>query len=203
MLRRLFTLLSALSLLLCAAVVVLWVRGARDGDQFIFTTGGRLWWIMSGRGTIKVICVRQWPGPERFRWVTDDSSGRIPTVAYTAPPGSEEEWHALGIAGENTEVSTWLDGAGTPVSLSESNHPDPRRRNALRESGMMPYRSVTVPLWMPLVLASVAPGVVLAQRLRSRSRRRAALGLCPRCGYDLRATPGRCPECGTSAPATR
>jgi hypothetical protein len=30
------------------------------------------------------------------------------------------------------------------------------------------------------------------QRLRPRS------GLCPTCGYDLRAKPGRCPECGTT-----
>ena len=32
-----------------------------------------------------------------------------------------------------------------------------------------------------------------------RPRPRAARGLCPSCGYDLRATPGRCPECGTTA----
>jgi hypothetical protein len=135
--------------------------------------------------------------------VTGDSSDAIPTVAYTAPPGTESEWEAAGIAGENTEVSTWLDEAGTPVSLAESNKPDARLGGPLRESGMMPYRSVTVPLWMPLALGGIVPGVILAWRAgRSLSRRRrAALRACVHCGYDLRASPHRCPECGTSSTA--
>jgi hypothetical protein len=32
-----------------------------------------------------------------------------------------------------------------------------------------------------------------------RRQDRLMFGLCPECGYDLRASKGRCPECGTAA----
>ena len=55
--------------------------------------------------------------------------------------------------------------------------------------------AVAVPLWFLLLLFGARPAWQLLRGRRERSRR-SRLGLCARCGYDLRATPGRCPECG-------
>jgi hypothetical protein len=68
-----------------------------------------------------------------------------------------------------------------------------------------------VPVWALAGLSSVAP-IVWAVR-RHREMKRARIGCCPTCGYDLRvqlalsersesnerASPQRCPECGTPA----
>jgi hypothetical protein len=48
-------------------------------------------------------------------------------------------------------------------------------------------------------ILALPSGVILwiPKKIREHRRtRRLELGLCPRCGYDLRASPNRCPECG-------
>jgi hypothetical protein len=52
-----------------------------------------------------------------------------------------------------------------------------------------------VPLWFLTMLSAIPLGSFYL--IRRRLRRISRLGLCPNCGYDLRATPERCPECGT------
>ncbi len=54
--------------------------------------------------------------------------------------------------------------------------------------------SLGLPIWLPLLFALALPGWACGRLLRRRLRY--AEGLCPQCGYDLRASPERCPECG-------
>ena len=58
-------------------------------------------------------------------------------------------------------------------------------------------RAIFIPHWALLVLTALLPALAAARLMRNRNRRRE--NLCPKCAYDLRATPGRCPECGTVA----
>jgi hypothetical protein len=61
-------------------------------------------------------------------------------------------------------------------------------------SGTYEELGVGITPWLLMLLSLILPTVWLRRHLRQRHRRTA--GLCPACGYDLRATPGHCPECG-------
>jgi hypothetical protein len=57
--------------------------------------------------------------------------------------------------------------------------------------------SITAPAWFFAMLFALPPLIRLAGLRRALiARRRRRMGLCARCGFDLRASPYRCPECG-------
>jgi hypothetical protein len=93
-------------------------------------------------------------------------------------------------------LARWL------LAGSEQMMPDGKRW--YHDSPMSPPdKSITIPGWMPTLLAIL---IVIRESMAAwaiwSTQRRRPKGLCAECGYDLRATPDRCPECGLAiAPA--
>jgi hypothetical protein len=81
---------------------------------------------------------------------------------------------------EGDPADAWLAGGGF-------------RYVRITSDGMRRWNLV-LPFWA-LALATAIPPLAREARRRQLARR-ARAGLCPACGYDLRATPDRCPECG-------
>jgi hypothetical protein len=180
--HRRFTLLSAVSLLLCVAMVGLWVRSHWVADGLAWASWaeadgkliqGRLA-IVSSNGYLlinkeKLLSPINAPSP----WPN-------PGLSYShARPG----WRATG-------SSFWNRlGFGLPAYR-------------LQTPGVDDWLCV-VPQWaiaVPLI-ALTLPLPLRLRRIRIRQRR-ARRGQCANCGYDLRATPDRCPECGAVAAGT-
>jgi hypothetical protein len=173
MTRRLLNLVTALSLLLCVAVLALWVRSYRYDDQVSFAATSRHCGLRSFRGRVGL----SWTSPDPG-WRTYTGAGwRRRPIRNLAPGQADLEQHC--------ERQLWGFGFGR-FSFQTG-----------ITTGAQMNHLVVVPYWAVLAasLVPAAPGALAARRCH---RRRQA-GRCPRCGYDLSATPDRCPECGEAA----
>ena len=186
MTRRLFTLCSALSLLLCAAVVMLWVRSySRSGVLQRESEDN------TGDGYVR-LSIGVWDGRVflgRVNRYPDASLGDFRSApAWTLDTGSS---HSPDDWGYGWRRPSGPDGSSVIGVAYERIDPGPM--------WAMRARTVRVPCSYVALLLSVAPALWLRSwHRRRRVLRRRRLQRCPSCGYDLRATPGRCPECGTA-----
>lgn len=194
--QRLFNLAAVVSLALCVATVVLWVRSYRSVDEVVRTS------------SLVALTVRSMSGELWFEWQHYHPDGPPPPLRvgdpYPRPDGwlvllggfplGEFAWDSYRDYTTSSEIGEgwgWRGGGFGALAFRAFPHEPP---NFLR--------LVIVPHWFFAVASSALPVTCLARWVRSRQRmRRIARGLCPKCGYDLRATPGRCPECGASGAA--
>jgi len=175
--RHCFTLCSALSLLLCIAICVLWVRSYRISEQVNWRNAGGWRAVSTASGEVEVaLLLADWSAyPREFRTPRyERDMPRLPVNYLMELGGSwddvDSDWQWRGFA--------WHQKRNT-------------RQGILHAEGYVPF-------WSVAATTALLPLGWTTVRLRSRvrHRRRKSLGLCPTCGYDLRATPDRCPECG-------
>lgn len=170
---------TALSVLLFAATVVLWVRSYFVADAYAVDRGGESAFFWSSRGGVELLHVSSSLDHYGISRVGSD----IVELLYGRQSDDPGVIADRGVLGFRYRVSL---GGRVPGGLPYMTWSFPRSWK------------VRVPLWSLAVLTAALP----AERLwRHGSRRRAIRrGLCPHCRYNLTGNvSGVCPECGTPA----
>ena len=187
LLRILLNVASALSLVLCVAAVVLWVRSYRVADACWVARHWNYAGFMSFRGTIGCEFGRWYDGGPQDRYAEAIQVGYRPVPVRDMP--LSDYVHIAEVDGRFKGLRHYHDVLGFRW------HPRSDRNWEYRERG------VAAPLWFAAGLGLALP-LVRASRAVRRARY-ARAGRCGACGYDLRASPDRCPECGTMPPPAR
>jgi len=174
---------AGISLLLCVAVVCLWVRSYWATDAwgrfgyFIPTHEYRQEIVYVNRGTVALTL---------WSYKIDDRSVR--QFEVRAAKGSFlHRWGPMKYALPWPAPQGWERVLVVRVFKNVRNGGAPGVGNGV---------NVFVSYWVLFLLTAIGPGLWMWGWWR---RRRWRQGFCRECGYDLRASPDRCPECGAVA----
>jgi len=162
------------------------LRHDADSNLYLHCEHGSLWvkWLR----TVYPAILEQNPIGTRELVPRDQYPARRLTAEF--------HWFRTDRWPRSTEMDHGKFGFGYSFRRDITNNPDRPTNGGF--FGGRPYLSETdlecvAPLWLVLILQSIAPALWLRSHWR---KRRYAHGLCAVCGYDLRGTPSRCPECG-------
>jgi hypothetical protein len=177
--RPLLKALSAVSLILCFACLILGIRGIWQSDTISFSWKNWRCAIISAHGGLVLRQVEHTaPGP--LRWESEKgffAPGEDDFLVISGVPGTWfRERRLLGCIATTGVANT---DSGGYVHLAR-------------------FGTLVIPLWLMGVVFGAA-GTWLPYRLWGDRRQRwlARTGRCPQCGYNLTGnTSGVCPECG-------
>ena len=169
--RKLFNMVSVVSLLLFMATVGLWARSYYVCDALSRTR-------LAPDGSPRVVTV-----------VFASDTGQLSYQRMTRG-GGLAHWPA---AEAQARVHGWMRETTKPRVRDHAWWPR-KHHIAVALSSTAIGVGYIMPLWIVTLLLAL-PGICVASQWALR-RRRHQHNLCVDCGYDLRATPDRCPECG-------
>jgi len=164
-----------------ALLIALWIRSHYAADCVTFSGGGGVYHeYVTLPGQFRYTRVTGWPAvPQALEWRRDPF-----------PP-------LRAVFGQQAVYRTWaIVGVGFDGGARKINAPDAPA--GVYAPIVVAYQITAVPFAVPALVFAVLGLLPWVRRRRSARRREEWVrrGLCPACGYDLRATETRCPECG-------
>ena len=194
MLRLLDRICMPVLMLLSVAMFVLWMRSYVVGDRYRWV---ELIEVDDGRTILRTGDV--WTGEGGLAFIAQRQSTRDPRGIDVLKRRAERRarW---GVGFAKVDVPSYPvrsgDGVFGPLGIDFT-----LDRGSF--DGVMQRSSFGfgVPLWLLIALCASYPMTrFIIGVIRREREERILLGLCPRCGVDVRAGPTRCPSCGKRSP---